>query len=88
MSPAFAGADGANYGDAGSGGHGGGGGGQGGTGKISGYGGAGAAGSRGGDGKPGVVLLYYRQPRQTVSGWGVTNKRQWRLDKYGRRCIV
>ena len=88
VSPAFAGADGANYGDAGSGGHGGGGGGQGGTGKISGYGNSGAAGSRGGNGKPGVVLLYYRQPRQTVSGWGVTSKRQWRLDKYGRRCIV
>lgn len=88
VSPAFAGADGANYGDAGSGGHGGGGGGQGGTGKISGYGGAGAAGSRGGDGKPGVVLLYYRKPKQTVSGWGVTKNNQWRLDKYGRRCIV
>lgn len=88
VSPAFAGADGANYGDAGSGGHGGGAGGQGGTGKISGYGGNGAAGSKGGNGKPGVVLLYYRQPRQTVSGWGVTSKRQWRLDKYGRRCIV
>ncbi len=88
VSPAFAGADGANYGDAGGGGHGGGGGGQGGTGKISGYGGNGAAGSKGGNGKPGVVLLYYRQPRQTVSGWGVTSKRQWRLDKYGRRCIV
>nr|DAO92568.1 MAG TPA: 43 kDa tail protein [Caudoviricetes sp.] len=88
VSPAFAGADGANYGDAGSGGHGGGGGGQGGTGKISGYGGAGAAGSKGGDGKPGCVLLYYRKPKQTVSGWGVTSKRQWRLDKYGRRCIV
>lgn len=82
------GADGKNYGDAGSGGHGGGGGGQGGKGKISGLGGPGGAGTKGGNGKPGVVLLYYRQPRQTVSGWGVTSKRQWRLDKYGRRCIV
>lgn len=82
------GADGKNYGDAGSGGHGGGGGGQGGKGKISGLGGPGGAGTKGGDGKPGVVLLYYRKPRQTVSGWGVTSKGQWRLDKYGRRCIV
>lgn len=82
------GADGKNYGDAGNGGHGGGGGGQGGKGKISGLGGPGGAGTKGGNGKPGVVLLYYRKPRQTVSGWGVTSKRQWRLDKYGRRCIV
>lgn len=82
------GADGTDYGCSGSGGHGGGGGGQGGTARFSYGGGNGAAGSRGGDGKPGCVLLYYRQPRQTVSGWGVTNKRQWRLDKYGRRCIV
>lgn len=82
------GADGKNYGDAGHGGHGGGGGGQGGKGKISGLGGPGGAGTKGGNGKPGVVLLYYRKPKQTVSGWGVTSKRQWRLDKYGRRCIV
>lgn len=88
VSPAFAGADGANYGDAGSGGHGGGGGGQGGTGKISGYGGKGGAGTKGGNGKPGCVLLYYRKPKQTVSGWGVTKNNQWRLDKFGRRCIV
>lgn len=82
------GVDGDAYGCSGSGGHGGGGGGQGGTGKISGLGGKGGAGTKGGDGKPGCVLLYYRQPRQTVSGWGVTSKGQWRLDKYGRRCIV
>lgn len=82
------GPDGQNYGDAGSGGHGGGGGGQGGKGTISGLGGPGGAGTKGGDGKPGCVLLYYRKPKQTVSGWGVTSKRQWRLDKYGRRCIV
>lgn len=82
------GADGTDYGCSGSGGHGGGGGGQGGTARFSYGGGNGAAGSRGGDGKPGVVLLYYRKPKQTVSGWGVTSKRQWRLDKYGRRCIV
>lgn len=85
---ALDGADGLSYGDAGSGGHGGGGGGQGGTGKISGLGGPGGAGTKGGNGKPGCVLLYYRQPRQTVSGWGVTKNNQWRLDKYGRRCIV
>lgn len=85
------GPDGQNYGDAGSGGHGGGGGGQGGkvpSGQISGLGGPGGAGTKGGNGKPGCVLLYYRKPKQTVSGWGVTSKRQWRLDKYGRRCIV
>lgn len=85
---ALDGAGGLSYGDAGSGGHGGGGGGQGGTGKISGLGGHGGDGTKGGDGKPGCVLLYYRQPRQTVSGWGVTKNNQWRLDKYGRRCIV
>lgn len=82
------GADGENYGDAGHGGHGGGGGGQGGKGKISGLGGHGGDGTKGGDGKPGCVLLYYRKPKQTVSGWGVTSNNQWRLDKYGRRCIV
>lgn len=82
------GPDGQNYGDAGSGGHGGGGGGQGGKGTISGLGGPGGAGTKGGDGKPGCVLLYYRKPKQTVSGWGVTRNNQWRLDKYGRRCIV
>lgn len=82
------GADGDAYGCSGSGGHGGGGGGQGGKGTISGLGGKGGAGTKGGDGKPGCVLLYYRQPRQTVSGWGVTKNNQWRLDKYGRRCIV
>lgn len=85
------GPDGQNYGDAGGGGHGGGGGGQGGkvpNGQISGLGGPGGAGTKGGDGKPGVVLLYYRQPKQTVSGWGVTKNNQWRLDKFGRRCIV
>lgn len=82
------GADGTDYGCSGSGGHGGGGGGQGGTARFSYGGGAGAAGSKGGDGKPGCVLLYYRQPKQTVSGWGVTKNNQWRLDKYGRRCIV
>ena len=85
---ALDGADGLSYGDAGSGGHGGGGGGQGGTGKISGLGGHGGDGTKGGNGKPGCVLLYYRKPKQTVSGWGVTSKGQWRLDKYGRRCIV
>lgn len=82
------GADGENYGDAGHGGHGGGGGGQGGKGTISGLGGHGGHGTKGGDGKPGCVLLYYRKPKQTVSGWGVTKNNQWRLDKYGRRCIV
>lgn len=82
------GPDGQNYGDAGSGGHGGGGGGQGGKGTISGLGGPGGAGTKGGNGKPGCVLLYYRKPRQTVSGWGVTSDNKWRLDKYGRRCIV
>lgn len=82
------GVDGDAYGCSGSGGHGGGGGGQGGTGKISGLGGKGGAGTKGGNGKPGCVLLYYRKPKQTVSGWGVTKNNQWRLDKYGRRCVV
>lgn len=82
------GADGTDYGCSGSGGHGGGGGGQGGTARFSYGGGNGAAGSKGGNGKPGCVLLYYRKPKQTVSGWGVTKNNQWRLDKYGRRCIV
>ena len=82
------GADGTDYGCSGSGGHGGGGGGQGGTARFSYGGGNGAAGSRGGNGKPGCVLLYYRKPKQTVSGWGVTKNNQWRLDKFGRRCIV
>ena len=45
-------------------------------------------GTRGGDGGPGLILLYYTTSKPDTSGWAADKNKRWRLDKFGRRCIV
>lgn len=45
-------------------------------------------GSRGSNGAPGIILLYYSTQKPDTSGWGADRNKRWRLDRFGRRCIV
>lgn len=45
-------------------------------------------GSRGSNGAPGIILLYYSTSKPDTSGWAADKNKRWRLDKFGRRCIV
>lgn len=45
-------------------------------------------GSRGSNGAPGIIILYYITTKPDTSGWAADKNRRWRLDKFGRRCIV
>ncbi len=45
-------------------------------------------GSRGSNGAPGIIILYYTTTKPDTSGWAADKNRRWRLDKFGRRCIV
>ena len=45
-------------------------------------------GSRGSNGAPGIILLYYSTQKLDTSGWAADKNKRWRLDKFGRRCIV
>ena len=79
-------------GSGGAGGHGGGGGGGAGSGNgqyvyVS-SGGKGGAGGPGGNGSDGIILLYYSTSKPDTSGWAADKNKRWRLDKFGRRCIV
>lgn len=79
-------------GTGGSGGFGGGGGGGGGAGSADSVwlssGGNGGKGGPGGNGAPGIIILYYTTTKPDTSGWAADKNRRWRLDKFGRRCIV
>lgn len=51
--------------------------------------GQGGPGGKGGPGGDGLIILYYQRPGEaTLVEAAVTNDQKWRLDKYGRRCIV
>lgn len=79
-------------GTGGAGGFGGGGGGGGGAGSADSVwlssGGNGGKGGPGGNGAPGIIILYYTTTKPDTSGWAADKNRRWRLDKFGRRCIV
>lgn len=79
-------------GSGGNGGHGGGGGGGGGGASANSIwlssGGAGGNGTQGSNGAPGIILLYYSTSKPDTSGWAADKNKRWRLDKFGRRCIV
>ena len=51
-------------------------------------GGAGGNGTQGSNGAPGIILLYYSTSKPDTSGWAADKNKRWRLDKFGRRCIV
>jgi len=84
----------------GHGGNGGGGGGGGGAGYIDGglpsyhvtidgrSGGNGGVGSIGASGAPGIVLLFYREPKRSPSGQLVDKQNRMVLDRLGRRIIM
>lgn len=49
----------------------------------------GGPGGKGGPGGDGMIILYYQTPGPPVLvEAAVTSDQKWRLDKYGRRCIV
>lgn len=51
--------------------------------------GSGGQGSPGGKGGKGIIILYYRRPKPAQALLAaVTKDNLWRLDKFGRRCIV
>lgn len=51
--------------------------------------GPGGLGSRGAKGGKGIIILYFRRPKPTQRLLAaVTKDNLWRLDRYGRRCIV
>lgn len=51
--------------------------------------GAGGPGGKGGPGGDGMIILFYQTPGPAVLvEAAVTSNQKWRLDKYGRRCIV
>ena len=51
--------------------------------------GPGGPGGKGGPGGDGMILLFYNAPGPPVLvEAAVTSDQKWRLDKYGRRCIV
>lgn len=51
--------------------------------------GQGGPGGKGGPGGDGLIILYYQRPGEaTLVEAAVTSDQKWRLDKYGRRCIV
>lgn len=51
--------------------------------------GLGGPGGKGGPGGDGMILLFYNAPGPPVLvEASVTSNQKWRLDKYGRRCIV
>lgn len=51
--------------------------------------GTGGPGGKGGPGGDGMIILYYQTPGPPVLvEAAVTSDQKWRLDKYGRRCIV
>lgn len=56
---------------------------------IAGSPGVGGPGGQGGPGGDGLIILYYQTPGPPVLvEAAVTDDQKWRLDKYGRRCIV
>lgn len=51
--------------------------------------GSGGPGGTGGPGGDGMIILFYQAPGPAVLvEAAVTSNQKWRLDKYGRRCIV
>lgn len=50
--------------------------------------GPGGAGAQGGQGGDGIIILYYSVVKTTGVRAAADSDFKWRLDKYGRRCIV
>ena len=56
---------------------------------VSGSAGIGGPGGPGGPGGDGMIILFFQTPGEaTPVEAAVTSDQKWRLDKYGRRCIV